>query len=177
MASWPEFSPTALLRALTERGVDFVVVGGFAAIAHGSSRITHDLDICFAVDDANLGTLGETLVALHARLRGLDDAVPFVADAATLRRVRVLTLDTDHGPLDVLVEPSGAPTYARLRQRATPLDLGGMRVLVASLDDLMAMKAAAGRSRDLLDLEELEAIARLARDRAPESPAPSAGRP
>lgn len=161
MATWPEFSPTALLRALTDGRVDFVVIGGFAAIAHGASRITHDLDICFAGDPVNLDALGTVLIGLGARLRSVDEEVPFVPDAATLRRVRVLTLDTDHGPLDVLVEPSGAPAYARLRQDATALDVSGMRVLVASIDDLMAMKDAAGRPKDLLDLEELAAIARL----------------
>lgn len=163
MADWPDFEPDALLRRLTAAGVDFVVIGGFAAIAHGASVLTSDLDICFAADDANLRALGAVLVELGASLRGVEEDVPFVPDAATLRRVSVLTLDTSDGPLDVLVEPSGAPPYELLRRRAERLDLGGFAVLVASLDDLIAMKRAAGRAKDLLVVDELEAIRRLRR--------------
>jgi predicted nucleotidyltransferase len=163
VASWPEFSPSALLGALVGRGVDFVVIGGFALIAQGGSRLTRDLDVCFAGDDANLQALGDALLAMHARLRGVTDEVPFVPDAATLRHVHVLTLDTDHGPLDLLVEPAGAPRYETLRRNADALDLGGLRVLVASLEDLMTMKRATGRDKDRLDLAELEVIARLRR--------------
>lgn len=163
VASWPDFEPDALLRRLTAAGVDFVVIGGYAAIAHGASVLTSDLDICFAPDDANLDALGRVLIDLDARLRGIDEDVPFVSDAATLRRIMVLTLDTADGPLDVLVEPSGAPRYEVLRRRAERLDLGGFAVLVASLGDLIAMKAAAGRPKDLMVLAELEAIRRLRR--------------
>lgn len=165
MASWPEFRPTRLLERLVERGVDFVVVGGYGAIAHGAGRLTRDLDVCFATDEANLSVLGEVLQRLQARLRGVDEELPFVADAATLRRVRLLTLDTVDGPLDVMVEPDGAPPYSKLRARAELLDLGGVLVRVASLEDMMTMKRASGRPKDLLDLEELEAIARLRRRR------------
>lgn len=163
VASWPDFEPDALLRRLTAAGVDFVVIGGYAAIAHGASVLTSDLDICFAPDDANLDALGRVLIDLDARLRGIDEDVPFVPDAATLRRIMVLILDTADGPLDVLVEPSGAPRYEVLRRRAERLDLGGFAVLVASLGDLIAMKAAAGRPKDLMVLAELEAIRRLRR--------------
>lgn len=163
VAEWPDFEPDALLRRLTAAGVDFVVIGGFAAIAHGASVLTSDLDICFASDDGNLEGLGRVLVDLGARLRGIEDDVPFVPDAATLRRISVLTLDTTDGPLDVLVEPSGAPRYDLLRRRAERLDLGGFAVLVASLEDLIAMKRAAGRAKDLLVVAELEAIQRLRR--------------
>ncbi len=161
VVSWPEFRPRALLERLTARGVEFVVVGGFAAVAHGSARVTRDLDICFATDSANLDALGEVLVDLGARLRGVTDDVPFRPDAATLRRVRILTLETIDGPLVVLVEPDGAPAYPALRARSERLDIGGMLVAVASLEDMISMKRAAGRPKDLLDLEELEALARL----------------
>lgn len=161
VVSWPEFRPRALLERLTARGVEFVVVGGFAAVAHGSARVTRDLDICFATDSANLDALGEVLVDLGARLRGVTDDVPFRPDAATLRRVRILTLETIDGPLVVLVEPDGARAYPALRARSERLDIGGMLVAVASLEDMISMKRAAGRPKDLLDLEELEALARL----------------
>jgi predicted nucleotidyltransferase len=165
VANWPEFRPKKLLERLVDRGVDFVVVGGYAAIAHGSARLTRDLDVCFATDEQNLVVLGEVLVTVQARLRGVADDVPFAADAATLRRVRLLTLNTIDGPLDVMVQPDGAPPYAKLRVRSELLDVGGILVRVASVEDMMAMKRASGRPKDVLDLEELEAIARLRRRR------------
>ena len=158
-----DFKPTRLLERLTSAGVDFVVIGGFAGIAHGSARMTYDLDILFAPDTGNLDALGGLLVDLGAKLRGIEEDVPFVPDSRTLKQVRVLTLDTPHGPLDVLVEPSGAPRYETVRRRAERVPLEGVTVLVASLDDLIAMKRAAGRPKDLLDIEELEAIRRLRR--------------
>jgi len=161
--NWPEFRPTELLRRLGAARVDFVVIGGYAAIAHGSVQITRDLDICYADDAANLEALGRALVDLDARLRGVAEDVPFVPDGATLGRTRVLTLDTAEGPLDILADPAGAPGYAALRKRAIETRVEGVVVRVASLDDLLTMKRASGRPKDLLAVEELEAIARLER--------------
>lgn len=159
----PPLSADEILRLLVERGVDFVVIGGIAAVLHGSARNTFDLDICFAIDNANLDALGDVLLALGARLKGLREGVPFVPDARTLRQVEVLTLITSLGELDVLARPPGAPAYEELRRHADRYDLGGFNVSVASIDDLIAMKEAAGRPKDLLDIEELEAIKRLRR--------------
>jgi hypothetical protein len=162
-ADRPPLSADHILRRLVERGVDFVVIGGIAAVLHGSARNTFDLDISFAPDDANLAALGDVLTALGARLKGLDEDVPFVPDTRTLRQSEVLTLVTSFGELDVLARPSGAPAYEELRRHADRYDLGGFNVSVASVDDLIAMKQAAGRPKDLLDIEELEAIKRLRR--------------
>lgn len=155
--------PTELLRRLSGGGVDYVVIGGIAAIAHGSAQLTQDLDICHATGAANLDRLGLVLVDLGARLRGVADAVPFVPDGQTLRRVQVLTLHTILGPLDLIASPAGAFGYARLRARAVRAEVAGVEVLIASLEDLIAMKTVAGRPKDLLAVEELEAIARLLR--------------
>ena len=165
MAEWPEFRPRALLERLVAGDVEFVVIGGLAAVVHGSATVTRDLDVVYAADPANLDRLGEALVALGARLRGVTDDVPFVPDGRTLRRTRVLTLDTLDGRLDLLAQPDGSPPYERLRERALRVDLAGIEVQVASLDDLIAMKKAAGRPKDLVAVEELEAIQRLQRER------------
>lgn len=159
----PDLDAEDILRRLVARGVDFVVIGGIAAVVHGSPRITQDLDITFASDPTNLKALGDVLVALDARLRGVQEDVPFVADGETLARVEVLTLDTTAGQLDVLARPSGSPAYAALRRRAFTYDLGDFTVPVASVDDLIAMKTAAGRAKDLADVAELQAIRRRRR--------------
>jgi nucleotidyltransferase AbiEii toxin of type IV toxin-antitoxin system len=157
----PPLSADEILRRLVERGVDFVVIGGIAGVLHGSARNTFDLDICFATDDANLAALGEVLTALGARLKGVDENVPFVPDARALRGIELLTLVTSLGELDVLTRPPGAPAYRDLRRNADRYDIGGFNVSVASIDDLIAMKQAAGRAKDLLDVEELEALKSL----------------
>jgi hypothetical protein len=164
LAEWPEFRPRPLLERLVGGNVDFVVIGGLAAVVHGSVTITRDLDIVYASDQENLDQLGAVLVTLGARLRGVTDDVPFVPDGRTLRRTRVLTLDTPDGMLDLRASPDGAPPYDLLRERAVRVDLDGIEVRVASLDDLIAMKKAAGRPKDLVAVEELEAIQRLQRE-------------
>ena len=162
--SWPDFRPTALLRVLIAHGVDFVVVGGVAMSGHGSARFTNDLDICYATDQANLEALGAAMMELGARLRGVSDDVPFVPDARALRRASILTLESPEGNIDLLVGPAGAPrSYAEMRQRAERVVMDDVAFLIASLEDLESMKRAAGRSKDLVDLEEIEVIRRLRR--------------
>jgi hypothetical protein len=158
-----EFRPRALLTHLVTYGVDFVVIGGIAGTLHGSSRDTFDLDICPAMDDANLEVLGRALVELGARLRGVEEDVAFVPDERTLHGMEVLTLDTSFGALDVLMRPDGCPPYDRLRRRATRMDLGTVAVAVASIEDLLEMKRASDRIKDRADVEELEAVQRLER--------------
>lgn len=163
MTTLPELDVEAILERLTARGVDFVVIGGIAAVLQGSPRLTQDLDICFATDDANLEALGQALIDLDARLWGVTDDVPFVPDAATLRRMEILTLATGAGKLDLLARPSGAAPYKALRGRAERLSVGAFSVLVASLEDLIEMKRSAGRPKDVADVAELDAIKRLSR--------------
>ena len=142
------------------RGVDFVVIGGFAVIVHGHVRLTRDVDIAFATDPGNLEALGSLLIELDATLAGVGDDVPFSADARTLGHVELLTLDTALGRLDVHTRPPGAPPYEALRRNAARYRLNGFFVLVASINDLLSMKRAAGRSSDVADVEALEAIRR-----------------
>lgn len=164
MTAWGEFRPREVLERLTARGVDFVVVGGFAAVIHGSPRVTQDLDLCYSQDASNLTALGDVLTQLNARLYGVDEEVPFVADAETLKRTEILTLQTDLGKVDLLARPSGSPPYEKLKAAAERVDIGGLLISVVSIPDLLAMKRAAGRPKDIADIAELEAIERL-RDR------------
>jgi predicted nucleotidyltransferase len=161
MSPWTDLDVGKMLERLTARGVDFVVIGGIAVVLLGSPRVTQDLDICFARDRENLEALGKVLVELEGRLRNIDEDVSFVPDARTLAGVELLTLSTAAGNLDVHVRPKGAPPYQTLRRRARRLSLEGFAVLVASIEDMIAMKLAAGRTQDLADVEELEAIRRL----------------
>ena len=161
MADWPTFEPAQILGMLTARGVDFVVIGGYAAVLHGSPRVTRDLDICFATDPANLRSLGRVLTELKAAPAGAEPEIPFVADERTLSQVELLTLSTEAGQLDLMTSPAGSSGYNRLRANAARYEVGGFLVKVAAIEDLLRMKAASGRPKDLADISELETIARL----------------
>jgi hypothetical protein len=164
--SWlgqPELRLHELLQRLTKREVDFVVVGGVAVILQASPRFTKDLDICYGPEQVNLDRLGAVLIELGARLRGVEEDLPFVPDRRLLRQTQILTLTTVDGGLDLLVEPDGSPRYPALRRRADQIDVDGIVVRVASVEDLIAMKRAAGRPQDLVDLESLEIARRRKR--------------
>jgi hypothetical protein len=161
VARQPEYQPAALVRALVDGGVDFVIVGGVAVVLQAMPRFTKDLDICYSTAEDNLDALGGVLVGLAARLRGIADAVPFVPDSRTLRQTQILCLTTPVGDIDLLVDPDGAPGYETLRERASVMELSGRTVRVASIEDMLAMKRAAGRPQDLTDIESLEVAREL----------------
>jgi predicted nucleotidyltransferase len=162
-ARWPALNASEMLRRLTAAKVDFVVIGGIALVLHGSARLTRDLDIVFGPGNANLKRLGEVLVELQAKLRDVDTPLPFVPDAPTLKLVELLTLETSQGWLDVHRTVPGVAGYRDLRRDAERMEIDDFEVLVASHDDLIAMKRAAGRDRDVADLAELETMKRLRR--------------
>jgi hypothetical protein len=160
-ARWAVFEPRRLITALAQADVDFIVIGGYAAVLHGSPRITQDLDITYSTEPANLAALGGVLTALNARLYGIEEPVPFVPEARTLAQVGLLTLDTDAGKLDLLARPPGARSYSKLVDAAQVYEIDGIVVRIAGIRDLIAMKETAARPRDLADIAELEAIERL----------------
>jgi hypothetical protein len=154
----PRFDPLAALRALSDAGVDFVVIGGFAARLHGSPTLTVDLDVCYRREPENLERIAAVLVAAGARLRGVDDDVPFVLDAATLAGGDSFTFTTRFGSLDILGTPSGTAGFDALVDASVEYDAGGLVVRIAALDDIIAMKQAAGRPKDLIEVEVLGAL-------------------
>ncbi|HTD10179.1 MAG TPA: nucleotidyl transferase AbiEii/AbiGii toxin family protein [Solirubrobacteraceae bacterium] len=161
MASQPDYHPAALVQALVDGGVDFVIVGGVAVVLQAMPRFTKDLDICYGTAQDNLDALGRVLVGLAARLRGIPATVPFVPDGRSLRQTQMLCLTTPAGDIDLLVDPEGSPGYETLRERASVMELSGRSVRVASIADMLAMKRAAGRPQDLIDIESLEVAREL----------------
>jgi Nucleotidyl transferase AbiEii toxin, Type IV TA system len=161
VANGPDYKPATLVRALVDGGVDFVIIGGVAVILRAMPRFTKDLDICYSTAQENLDALGSVLVALKARLRGVPETVPFVPDGRTLRQTQIVCLTTPVGDIDLLVDPDGAPGYDTLRERADIMELGARSVWIASIEDMLAMKRAAGRPQDLIDVESLEVAREL----------------
>lgn len=154
----PRFDPLAVLRTLVDHGVRFVLIGGFAAAIRGSPVITGDVDICHARDDENLERLAAALRELGATLRGAPSDVPFRPDGEALKAEDHFTFTTSAGPLDCLGTPAGTDGFADLDASATDEDLDGLVVRVASVDDLIRMKRAAGRPQDLIAVEWLAAL-------------------
>jgi predicted nucleotidyltransferase len=152
------FDPLAALKVLNQHGVRYVLIGGFAGSLLGSPEITSDLDICYARDKTNLEGLAAALREMNARLRGVNDDVPFRLDARTLERGDTFTFVTDLSDFDILGTPSGTSGYDDLIETATTIELAGFAVSVASVDDLMRMKRAAGRAKDLAAMPVLEAL-------------------
>jgi len=148
------FDPLALLGRLIEGDVDFVVIGGLAATIHGAALPTQDLDIMYDRSPANLEHLAAVLDGLSVRLRGAEDLLLRI-DAGLLRNGDRFTFTSPLGDLDILATAQGAAPYPEIKARAAWLDIGPHHAAVASLDDLIAMKRAAGRPRDMPKLAEL----------------------
>jgi hypothetical protein len=157
MSSAP-FDPLHILKTLDRHAVKFVIIGGIAGRLWGSTSVTNDLDICYSRDGANLAALAEALHSLNAKLRGADQDLPFIADDRSLRMRDHFTFSTDAGNFDILGTPAGSNGYESLARTATAMDVGGVMVQVASIDDLILMKRTAGRPKDLIEVEVLAAV-------------------
>ncbi len=157
-----QFDPLGMIRALVAHRVRFVLIGGLAANLRGTADVTQDLDVCYARDAENLEALASALRELEARLRVArepDADVPFMLDAAALRNGDSFTFVTSLGDLDILGTPSGTAGYDDLEAGAeTLVAADGLSIRVASIEDLIRMKHAAARTKDLLHLEHLEAL-------------------
>lgn len=159
-----DFDPVRLLAALREAGVDFVLIGGMAAILHGDVGVTVDLDVVPASAPRNLDRLGKALRALDARIRteGVPEGLPFDCSAAFFRNLApdaIVNLTTRAGDLDLAFRPSGTQGYADLRRDAIEIEAAdGLRILVASLADVIRSKEAANREKDRIALPRLRRL-------------------
>lgn len=147
-----------LLRLLVEAEVDFIVVGGVAAIAHGSARLTQDLDLAYDRSEANLERLVRSLEDHRPYLRGAPPGLPFDWSTKTLRAGLNFTLTTDLGDLDLLGELTGGGGFEVLSEHSIELQLFGLRCRFLDLEWLIRTKRAAGRPKDLEAIAELEAL-------------------
>lgn len=161
-AGQPPFQPESLLHALARADVDYVLIGGMAAIAHGSNLRTNDTDICPHDTEGNAARLASALTELDAALYVSADqpAVRASFDATFLRRQQVLNLQTAHGRIDVVWRPEPDYDYERLAARAFTASVAGVTVRIAALADLLAMKRATGRRKDADAVAQLEFLLR-----------------
>ena len=150
----------AVLRALNEAGVRYVVIGGVAMRLQGASHQTDDFDVFYGRDKANLEAIVRALSPFHPRLRGAPEGLPFLFDARTLHNGLNFTFATDIGAIDLLGD-TGGMDFDGLWERATSLEINEIPLRIASVDDLIAMKRAANRPKDQDHLRSLEALRRV----------------
>ena len=156
----PPLDPPAIFAVLDAHRVEYVVVGGYAAQLHGSSRATTDIDLTPDRSTTNLKRLAHALRDLDAGIRvdDLEQGLPFDTSAEALAGMKTLNLRTPHGDIDLTFEPDGTGGYRDLIQSAENHAIGAVHVQVAALADVIRSKTAAGRPKDLRALPELNQL-------------------
>jgi hypothetical protein len=163
----PRFNPEPIFELLHEHGVRYVVIGAIAAIAQGYPLNTGDLDVTPARDPDNLERLAAALQELDARLRvgGDPEGVAFPIDADYLGRADSWSLTTRFGSFDLLFVPAGTRGFDDLRRGSVTVDIDGRDVRMAALVDIIRMKEASGRPKDLAQLPALRQTLEIVRER------------
>jgi hypothetical protein len=152
--------PERLFAVLARHRVDYVLIGGLAAVLHGSALVTNDADICPDRDPANLARLANALQDLDARVRTPTEpeGLPFACDAEFLARVEMLNLDTSAGQFDLAFDPAGVGGYDAFLAHAVMYEIDGIEVRVAALTDIIRSKQMANRLKDQAALPHLYAL-------------------
>jgi hypothetical protein len=151
-----DLEPT--LKIFIQHDVEFIVIGGFAMNLNGSAHVTFDLDLCYFRSRENLKRIVAALAPYNPRLRGFPENLPFIFDEQTLLQGTNFTFITDLGDIDLLGEVTGLGNFEAVKRYAIEMPLYGFSCQVLSLDGLIIAKRAAGRTKDMMALPELEAL-------------------
>ena len=147
-----------LLQRLCDAEIEFVIVGGFAAMLHGSTLLTRDLDVCTVLSSANVEKLRDILRDLHPTHRLTPQRLSFLDNPSPGVSVRNLYLETELGSVDILTSILGVGDFERVCSSSVEIELFGRRCRVMSLEDLIRAKETLGREKDLLSARELRAL-------------------
>ncbi len=148
-----------VIAALVDSQVDFILVGGAAATAHGAARLTQDIDIVYSRAADNIARLVQAFHDHQPYLRGAPPGLPFRWDARTFSNTLNLTLTTNLGDVDLLGEITGGGRYEDLLGDTIEIELYEKRCLCLGLKRLIEVKQAAGRPKDFEAIAELQALA------------------
>ncbi|MBI2335762.1 MAG: hypothetical protein HYU97_03245 [Deltaproteobacteria bacterium] len=149
-----------ILEIFYDNQIEFVLIGGLAAVIHGSASATEDVDLSYDRNLENTKKIVKTLNPYHVRLRGAED-VPFIFDEQTFKHSVNLTLMTDLGAIDLLGEIPGYESYDLILADSDTVLLYDKKFKVLSLDGLIKNKKATGRNKDLKQLDELEELRKM----------------
>jgi len=153
MTNFPE-----LIRVLANAHIEFIILGGVAARAHGSARFTEDLDISYRRTLTNIASIVSALAPHKPYLRGAPPGLPFAWDIRTIQNGLNFTLTTSLGSIDLLGEVTGGGGYDDLLPHCETLDFFGESCLCLNAKTLIKVKRAAGRPKDFEAVAELEAL-------------------
>ncbi len=160
-------STLGLLRRLAAENVDFVLVGGMAAVVHGSASVTEDVDVCIRFDEATLRSVFRALEGLNARERMNPARSPLGPDPLRFVGYRNLYVTTDDGVIDFLGELTGLGSFERVSAHAVTLRVADFSVKVVGLEDLITSKRTLGRPKDHRVARELELVLAQIRNSKP----------
>lgn len=148
----------SLLELLVSNQIEFIVIGGAAATAHGSSRLTRDLDVVYRRSPENIARLVRAVGSHRPYLRGAPPGLPFRWDVETVKKGLNFTLETNLGNLDLLGEVTGGGTYEQILPHSERKRIYDIECLCLKLKPLIEVKRAAGRPKDFDAIAELEVI-------------------
>jgi predicted nucleotidyltransferase len=146
------------VKVLNQAGVEYVVIGGVAMVAHGSAYVTFDFDACYRRSQENIEKLCRALQPFRVRLRGAPEDLPFRFEAKTIQNGLNFTFTTDIGDIDLLGEVAGLGSYEAVFAASEVKQVATYQCQMLSLDGLIKAKRAAGREKDLKALKELQAL-------------------
>lgn len=149
-----------LLEFLVQSPLDFVLIGGFAAVLHGCNQSTRDIDICLVLSPNQIQLLREVLKPLNPRHRMTTQKLSFLTEPKDLTGIKNLYLETDLGVLDIVSQVEAVGDFHDVLKNAAEIEIYGGHCHLISIDNLIQSKKALGRHRDLVVVEELEAIQR-----------------
>lgn len=147
-----------VIKCLSSAAVEYVIIGGVAIKTHSSGYVTYDFDFCYLRTDKNLDRIVDAFAEHHPRPRNFPVELPFIFGKSTLRNATNFTFETNIGDIDLLGEVAGIGDFQAVLAHSEILSLYGFEVKILSLDGLIKAKRAAGRTKDLLVLPELEAL-------------------
>lgn len=148
-----------LLQVLLENKIDFVLIGGFAGVVHGSTQVTRDLDICALITPSQVEKLRVALRDLHPKHRMNPNFKPsFLTEPKDIENLRNIYLETDLGVLDIISEVTEVGNFDLVKGNSVEIELFGYKCRVISIDALIRAKEKMGRPKDRLVVAELKAL-------------------
>lgn len=148
-----------ILNRLINAEIDFVLIGGYAGIVHGSTQVTQDIDICAALTKENIEKLRKCLKDANPIHRMNSNFKPSFLDyPEETESLNAIYLETDFGILDILASVTAVGNFETVKQNAVEIEVFGRKCFVISLDDLIQVKSHMGREKDKLAVRELLAI-------------------
>jgi DNA repair exonuclease SbcCD nuclease subunit len=151
----------SLLKKLSQNKVDYVVIGGFACIAHGATFVTQDIDICLNFNTNNLLHLQKALADLHPVHRMTPKKLKLALTKENCKQYKNLYLDTDIGQLDCISFVEGAGNLQQVKSKSVTIEINKIKVLVLNIDALIESKKTLNREKDAQAITQLETIKKL----------------